>query len=406
MFDGKKADRHCRAKDMNQRAEAFTIDIPDAVLIDLKERLARARYAEDFANEGWAYGTNASYLRELCDYWKDGFDWRAQEGAMNRYAHYRTEIEGTPIHFIHERGKGPNPMPIVLSHGWPWTFWDYQKLIGPLTDPAAHGGDPADAFDVVVPSLPGYGFSSPLRTPGLNFWRTADLWVELMQDVLGYERFSAYGADWGAAVTSQLGHKYADRIYGIHTSMPIPLDVFLCPLPEASEFSADEAGWFEGNARFFTDGSGYSGLQATRPQSLAYGLNDSPVAQCAWILEKRRAWSDCNGDVESIFSKDDLLTTMTLYWATQTAGSSARYYYECLHNPWKPSHDRTPRVEAPSGIAMFDHEVAHWPKSWIEKTYNLQRYKRYHDGGHFAPMEQPAVIIDELREFFRPLRPR
>lgn len=389
---------------MNPSVEAFSVAVPDAVLADLRQRLASARYAEDFANDAWAYGTNGAYLRELCDYWKDGFDWRAQERAINRYAHFKTVVEGMPVHFIHQRGKGPRPMPLLLSHGWPWTFWDFQKLIGPLTDPAAHGGDPADAFDVIVPSLPGFGFSTPLRTPGINFWRTADLWVELMQQQLGYERFSAYGADWGAMITSQLGHKHADKLYGIHTSFPVPLDLLFCPLPPASEFAADEKRWFDRNAHFFAAESAYLAIQSTKPQTLAYGLNDSPVAQCAWVLEKRRTWSDCGGDVETVFDKDDLLTTMTLYWATQSGGSSARYYYECLHNPWQPSHSRSPRIEAPTGVAIFDNEVLNWPRQWIEKTYNLQRYRRFSSGGHFAPMEQPAILVDELREFFRPLR--
>ncbi|WP_281783311.1 epoxide hydrolase family protein [Sinimarinibacterium flocculans] len=383
--------------------QEFRVDVPESVLTDLKERLARARIADDFGNDAWQYGTNGAYLRELVAYWKDGYDWRRQEREINRLPQFRTEIEGIPIHFVHVRGKGPRPMPLILSHGWPWTFWDFHKLIGPLTDPAAHGGDPADAFDVVVPSLPGYGFSTPLRSTGINFWRTADLWVQLMAR-LGYERFSAYGADWGALITSQLGHKYADRLHGIHTNLPLPLDLFFCPLPEASEFAGDEQGWAERNAHFFGAESGYSAIQATKPQSLAYGLNDSPIAQCAWILEKRRTWSDCGGDVESVFSKDDLLTTVMIYWVTQSGGTAARYYYECAHNPWQPSHDRTPRVEAPSGVAIFENEVLHWPRQWIEKNYDLRRYRRFAKGGHFAPAEQPELLTGELREFFRTVR--
>lgn len=389
---------------MTKSIEPFVIDVPDAALADLQERLRRTRFADDFANDDWAYGTNGAYLRELSEYWKDGFDWRAQERAMNRLHHFRTEIDGVPIHFIHERGKGPKPMPLILSHGWPWTFWDFRKLIGPLTDPAAYGGDPADAFDVIVPSLPGFGFSTPLRKSGVNFWRTADLWVELMCDVLGYPRFSAYGSDWGAFITSQLGHKYADKLHGIHTTLPIPLDLFFCAPPEEAAFAPDEKEWFAGNARFFAAESGYSALQATKPQTLAFALNDSPIAQCAWILEKRRSWSDCNGDVESVFSKDDLLTTASLYWLTQSGGTSARYYYECVHQPWQPSHTRTPQIEAPSGVAIFDHEIVHWPRQWVEQTYNLKQYSRFADGGHFAAMEQADVLLGELRRFFRSLR--
>ena len=385
--------------------EKFSINVPDSVITDLHDRLARARYPSDLGNDQWAYGTNADYLKELCTYWRTGFDWRAQEREMNKFSHYRTTIEGNPIHFIHERGKGPKPMPIILNHGWPWTFWDMKKVIGPLSDPAAFGGDPADAFDVVVPSLPGYGFSTPLANTGLNFWRTADLWVQLMQDQLGYQRFSSYGGDWGSLITAQLGHKHADKLHGIYVSLPLPLDIFQGPFPGGpGDFGPDEQGWQAKNELFFATESGYSALQATKPQTLAYGLNDSPVAQCAWILEKRRTWSDCRGDVESMFTRDELLTTMMLYWATGSGGSSARYYYECAHNPWKASHNRQPLVEAPTGVAVFENEIICLPKSWSEKNYNLQRYKRFTKGGHFAPMESPDVIVSELREFFRPLR--
>ena len=385
--------------------ESFRIEVPDDVLSDLRDRLARARYPADLGNAQWAYGTNGDYLKQLCDYWREGFDWRAQERAMNALPHYRTTIEGNPIHFIRQPGKGPEPMPIILNHGWPWTFWDMNKIIGPLSDPAAHGGDPADAFDVVVPSLPGYGFSTPLANTGLNFWRTADLWVQLMQEQLGYDRFASYGADWGSAITAQLGHKYADRLYGIYVSLTLPLDVFQpWVLPGSDDYAPDEKAWHAENEHFFATESGYSALQGTKPQTLAYGLNDSPVAQCAWILEKRRTWSDCKGNVESVFSKDELLTTMTLYWATASGGSSARYYYECAHNPWRPSHGGRPVVAAPTGLALFENDIFRLPRSWAEKYYNLQRYRRFSAGGHFAPMEAPDVIVNELREFFRPLR--
>ena len=384
--------------------EKFSISVPDSVLTDLHDRLARARYPNDLGNDQWAYGTNAEYLKELCTYWRTGFDWRAQEKAINALPHYRTTIEGNPIHFIHQPGKGPKPIPIILNHGWPWTFWDMNKIIGPLSDPAAYGGDPADAFDVIVPSLPGYGYSTPLANTGLNFWRTADLWVQLMQDKLGYKRFASYGGDWGSLVTAQLGHKHADKLYGVYVSLPLPLDLFFSPLPGPEQYAADEKNWHAENELFFATESGYSAIQATKPQSLGYGLADSPVAQCAWILEKRRTWSHCKGNVESVFSKDELLTTMMLYWATNSGGSSARYYYECTHNPWQPSHNRHPWVEAPTGVALFENDIFRLPKSWSEKNYNLKSYRRFPQGGHFAPMEQPDIIVSELREFFRALR--
>lgn len=386
------------------RANPFKIEIPDAALADLRERLSRTRWAHEFANEDWAYGTQGAALRELCAYWRDEFDWRSQERAMNAFSHFRAEVAGVPIHFIHERGVGPRPLPIILSHGWPWTFWDWHKVLPRLADPARFGGDPADAFDVVVPSLPGYGFSSPLTKTGINFWRTADLWVELMRDVLGYERFAAHGGDWGALVTEQLGHKYAEHLYGIHLHLMAPLDIFHGQLAPDEDYAADEAEWKERNERFFALESGYSAIQLTKPQTLAFALEDSPAGLCSWILEKRRTWSDCGGDVERRFTKDDLCTTMTIYWATQTYGSSARYYYECRAHPWRPAHNRTPVVEAPTGVAAFPGEVVLMPRRWAERYYNLQRFTVMKSGGHFAPMEEPDALVDEVRAFFRPLR--
>ena len=316
-------------------------------------------------------------------------------------------IDGIPVHFIYEKGKGPNPTPLILSHGWPWTFWDWHKVIVPLTDPAAYGGDPADSFDVIVPSLPGFGFSTPLTTTGFNFWRSADLWVSLMREVLGYDQFAAGGGDWGSLTTAQLGHKYAEHMIGVYLLLMAPLTLFNVPLstlPEESEFSADEAGWYERNQDFFTDGSGYSAIQSTRPQTIAYAMNDSPAGLCAWILEKRRSWSDCGGNVESRFSKDDLLTGISIYWFTQSYGTSARYYYECTHNQWQPAHDRTPVVEAPAGVGVFSEEAFFMPRSWAERYYNLQHWTMMKPGGHFAPMEEPQALTEDIRTFFRSLQ--
>jgi len=384
--------------------EPVTIAVPEATLVDLRERLAKMRWPHDFANSHWEYGTNLTYLKELVDYWLHHYDWRKHEQTINSFSHYQTTIEDMPIHFIHEPGKGPHPVPLILSHGWPWTFWDFHKVIRPLADPAAFGGDPKDAFDVVVPSLPGYGFSTPLTKPGINFWRTADLWVTLMQDVLGYKKFAAQGGDWGALITAQLGHKYADRLIGVHMHLMAPLSVFIGGMPEASEYGPDEQGWYEKNLHFFTAESGYSALQTTKPQTLTYALNDSPAGLCAWIVEKRRTWSDCDGNVEKRFTKDDLLTTMTIYWATQSFGISARYYYEATHNPWQPAHNRTPVVEAPTGIAVFLKEVILMPRRWAEGYYNLKRWTVMPAGGHFAPMEEPERLVEDVRAFFRPLR--
>jgi pimeloyl-ACP methyl ester carboxylesterase len=387
--------------------DPFAIAIPEETLADLRERLAQTRWSNDFANANWQYGTNLAYLKELVDYWRTHYDWRKHEREINTFSHYKTVIEGIPVHFIHEPGKGPSPMPIVLNHGWPWTFWDLHKVIRPLADPAAFGGDPADAFSVVVPSLPGYGFSTPLTTPGINYWRTADLWVALMQDVLGYRRFAAQGGDWGAAIAAQLGHKYADRLIGLHLHLMLPLNAFSAPLTailDPAQYGPDEQGWYERSMHFLTAETGYVALQTTKPQTLAYGLNDSPAGLCAWILEKRRTWSDCDGNVETRFTKDELLTAVTLYWVTQTFGTSARYYFEAAHNLWQPSHGRTPVVEAPTGVAVFLKDVVLLPHRWAERYYNLQRWTVMPSGGHFASMEEPARLVEEIRAFFRPLR--
>jgi len=383
--------------------ERFVIDINKSQLDDLQRRLDSARFCDDFSNDNWEYGTNAAYLKELVDYWRTDYNWREHEATMNQFEHFRADIDGMPIHFLHKKGVGPSPTPMLLSHGWPWTFWDYQKLIGPLTDPAAYGGDPADAFDVVIPSLPGYGFSTPLTTAGINFSSAADIFVKLMTG-LGYDKFAAHGHDWGAIITAQLGHKYADRLIGAHFTTMLPLDTFSGGVVEERFFTAADQSIAEKNAMFFADGGGYFALQTTRPQTLANALNDSPVGLCSWIIEKRRDWSDCGGNVESRFSKDDLITTVMLYWLTQSFGTSARFYYEAVHRPWTPSHDRSPVVEAPVGLAIFPEEVLGQPKAWIEHYYNLQHYSEMPSGGHFAAMEEPEQLTQDIRKFFASLR--
>jgi len=384
--------------------ERFTVAIPDAALADLKDRLARTRFPGDFGNPNWEYGTNTAYLKELVEYWRTQYDWRKVERQINSYANYKTEIDGVPIHFIHEPGKGPNPIPLILTHGWPWTFWDLHKVIRPLADPASYGDDPEDAFDVVVPSLPGYGFSTPLTKTGVNYWTTADLWVKLMQDVLGYKKFAAEGGDWGAIITEQLGHKHADKLIGIYLHLLIQLTLFGEGGPKPEDFGPGEEGWAERGKHFFEEESGYSAIQMTKPQTVASALNDSPAGLAAWLDEKRRTWSDCGGDIEKRFSKDDLCTTATIYWLTESYGTSARYYYEAVHNPWKPSHNRTPIVEAPTGAGVFLKEVFLMPRKWAERYLNLKRWTIMPSGGHFAPMEEPQVLIDDIRAFFRTLR--
>ena len=368
---------------------SFTLETEQDLLDDVNTRVKNSRITKDFGNQKWQYGTEESYLKDLIHYWINDYDWRAQEKKINTFSHYKIEIDKIPIHFIYEKGSGENPKPLILSHGWPWTFWDYQKIIGPLAHPERYGGNIEDSFDVIVPSLPGYGFSTPLKETGINYWKTSDLWVRLMRDVLGYEKFFAHGGDWGAAVTLQLGHKYSKVVPAVHTHMAIPIDVFTNPQPEADDYGEDEKKWYEKNINFATEGNGYFQIQATKPQTLSYGLNDSPVGLLAWLIEKRRSWSDCGGNIENCFSKDDLINTTMIYWLSESFGTSARYYYEAVHNPWQPSHDRHPMVESATGFTIFEGDVIFRPKEWMKKEHNIQYWNVAKSGGHFAPMEKP-----------------
>ncbi|WIW89463.1 epoxide hydrolase [Sphingobium sp. V4] len=389
---------------MLKELQPFEVAVSDAELAELEDRIHRTRWGGDFGGDDWSFGTNGVYLRELADYWLYGYDWRKTEAAINAYPNFRMEIRDIPIHFMWIKGKGPSPKPLILTHGWPWTFWDYRKLIGPLSDPAAHGGDPRDAFDLVIPSLPGYGFSGPAAN-GIAFWEIADLWAELMT-ALGYASFGAAGSDWGAFVTAQLGHKYADRVFGVHFPLMLPLDALSGGGGvDPALYSDTEQEWLAANLRFRADGYGYALLQKTRPRTHSFSANDSPVGLLAWIVEKRRSWSDCSGEVESRFSKDDLLDTAMIYWVTQSFGTAARLYYETTNRPWIASHDRSPVVEAPVAVPVFPKEVMHMPRKWAQQYYNLKRWTSMSNGGHFAPMEQPQAMIADLRAFFADCAP-
>ncbi len=388
---------------MSDAIHPFHIDIPQGDLDDLQSRLGRVRGPQEIGdNSDWQAGTNLAYMRELTDYWLSEYDWRAQERAMNEFPQFRTVIDDVPIHFIHVKGKGPNPIPLIINHGWPWTFWDMRKIIGPLTDPAAYGGDPADSFDIIAPSLPGFAFSSPLEKPGMYFAPTADLWVKLMSR-LGYERFATQGGDIGAFVSSMLGHKYADRIIGTHLTLLMSLKA---PFPAAEDYAHEELEWGGKFANFMAKNSAYMQIQSTRPQTISFAMHDSPIGLAAWLIEKRRAWSDCGGDVESVFSKDDLINTVMLYWLTDTYESSARHYYETTPENFMSAHvhDRAPVVEAPTAALQFKGDVWLQPRKWAEKYYNLQRWNVVEKGGHFAPMEAPEILVDDIRGFFRTLR--
>jgi pimeloyl-ACP methyl ester carboxylesterase len=377
--------------------EPFRIDVADAVLDDLRDRLHRTRFSGPSPDGGWGYGTELGHLQELCRYWADEYDWRAQEAAINAHDQFVTEIDGQRVHFLHVRSPEPGALPLVLTHGWPGSIVEFLKVIGPLTDPAAHGGDAADAFHVVVPALPGYGFSGPTSDPGWDVRRIAEAWAVLMAR-LGYERYGAQGGDWGAMVSTQLLGVDAENLVGVHLNMVIagPGPDDLNDLTEAETLSLGDMG------AYMDDGFGYAKIQQTRPQSVGYGLDDSPAGLAAWIVEKFRAWSDCDGDVESVFTRDELLTNVMLYWVTATASSSARLYYEST----KSGRFGTPleRVDVPVGGAIFPKEIVRPSRRWAEQHFNIVHWTDMPQGGHFAAFEQPELLVEDVRAFFRPLR--
>ena len=378
----------------------FEIAVDDAVLEDLRQRLADTRWPDEIPGSGWDYGSNLDYIKELCEYWRTDFDWRAQEKKLNAFNNCKSVVDGLDIHFIHEKGQGPNPMPLVITHGWPSTFFETTKIIPLLADPGSHGGDPADAFDVVAPSLPGFGFSQASKEKGMEIGRVADLWAQLMTENLGYPKFVAVGGDIGAGVTSRLGYSHADVLHGIHlTSVTRPTPYLG---PDSRPLTAAEEVHSAQRERWFQDEGGYNHLQGTKPQTLSYGLNDSPAGVCAWIVEKWRTWSDCNGDVESAYTKDELLTTVTIYWVSQTVGSSVRMYRENQTHVWEMEQEE--RVPAPAGMAMFPQEIARPPRAWAERSYDVRRWQEMPRGGHFAAFEEPGLLAHEVREFFRQFR--
>jgi len=381
------------------RIESFHIATPEAALVDLRERLTRTRFPDEIPGSQWGYGTELAYMRELVAYWHAEYDWRAAEARLNALPQFRAEVDGLGIHFIHRRGSGPRPFPLVLTHGWPGSVVEFEKIIGPLTDPAAHGGEAADAFDVVCPSLPGYGFSDHPREPGMDPERIAALWAALMRG-LGYARFGAQGGDWGSMVSTYLGYRHADCVAGLHLNMVIAFP------PDAANPAAgltqDELIALMEAQRFLKEETGYQRIQGSKPQTLAYGLNDSPAGLAAWIVEKFRTWSDCDGDIERRFSKDELLTNIMLYWLPQTANSSCRLYCETMRNAKFPPSGF--RVAVPTGCAIFPKEMFRPPRAWVENLYNVTRWTPMPAGGHFAAMEEPARLVDDVRAFFRPLR--
>ncbi len=384
---------------MTAAPAAYRLQVPERDIADLQDRLARTRWPDQTPGAPWAYGTDVAWLQGLCAYWQNQFDWRAQEARLNALPNYRVRLADIDLHFLHVLGHGPAPMPLLLSHGWPGSVFEFLEIIPRLTDPARFGGDPADAFTVVAPSLPGFGLSF---TPGQRRFAveaTAECFAALMTDVLGYRRFAAQGGDWGCFITARLGHAYANRLHGIHLNLlPLRRDPQMVanPTPEERQY-LDEL------TVFLKEETGYQWIQGTKPQTLAFGLTDSPAGLAAWITEKFHAWTDSGGDIEQAVGKDQLLANIALYWFTGAIGSSFWPYYARMHGPWPIPDGAT--IDVPMGYAEFPREILRPPRSLAEKTFtDIRRWSVMPKGGHFAALEQPAALAAEIQAMFRPLR--
>jgi pimeloyl-ACP methyl ester carboxylesterase len=377
--------------------QPFKIAIPQATLNDLHERLARTRWPDEVEGAGWSYGTNLDYLKSLVAYWQHEYDWRKQEATLNRYTQFRTDLDGLSFHFIHERGKGPKPLPIILTHGWPDSFYRMHKIIPMLTDPESFGGNAADSFDVIVPSIPGFGFSDPVRKPGWTMKQTGELWANLMRDVLGYQRYAAAGGDWGSPISQLLALNNPATVIGIHlTDIGFQATMNLDP----SSLTPVEQEYLRAKQQSFFQEGGYVMIQSTKPQTLAYGLSDSPVGLAAWIIEKFYGWSDIDGALERKYTKDELLTNIMIYWVTQTINPSIRFYYEESH---APSLKTGQRVEVPVAMALFPKDTPA-PRALAERTLRIERWTEMPRGGHFPALEEPELLVEDLRAFYRSLR--
>lgn len=378
--------------------QPFQIDVKQAVLDDLQKRLAITRFPTGIQGAGWEYGTNPNYLEELCRYWRHDFDWRNQEGYLNSFKHFHAEVDGMGLHFIHEKGKGDNPIPLLLVHGWPDTFARFLKVIPLLTNP-----DESDlSFDVIVPSLPGFGFSDKPQKQGLTF-SFGDLLHTLMVKELGYKRFAVQGGDWGSTVTELMARSHASSLVGIHlTDVP-----FFHMFQKPDDLSSTEEKYLNKLETFPHTEGAYSLIQSTRPLSLACGLNDSPAGLAAWMVEKFRAWSDCNGDLENCYSRDEILTIVMIYWVTQTIDSSFFPYYDLANAGAMRWTSETVKnwlgsADVPAGFAIFPKDLSTPPREWAERFFNVQRWTEMPRGGHFAAMEEPELFVQDIRSMFGP----
>lgn len=377
---------------MREEIRPFTIDVSDEVLDDLRRRLHATRWPDAELVDDWSQGIRLAYVREVCRYWADDYDWRAREAALNRFDQFVTEIDGVDIHVVHQRSSNPGAIPLLITHGWPGSIVEFHKVIEPLSDPGAHGGDPADAFHVIAPSLPGYGFSGKPTETGWGIEKIADVWAELMTR-LGYDRFVAQGGDWGSAVTHQVAARHPDRCIAAHMTLA------MAARPKSEPTDPDELRALERAVEYQQVDSGYSKQQSTRPQTLGYGLADSPSGQAAWIIEKFWKWTDCQGHPENVLTRDEMLDNVMLYWVTNSATSSARLYWESFGG------GRSADVTIPVGFSVYPQEIVPPVRKWVEQTFPDIRHWAEHDrGGHFAAFEVPETFVADLRTCFRQFR--
>jgi pimeloyl-ACP methyl ester carboxylesterase len=381
--------------------KSFKINIEQSILDDLKKRLSNTRWTDEIENSKWEYGTNKSYLKELCNYWQNTFDWKKQEEYLNSFPHFKTIVDGIGLHYIHQKGEGEKSIPLLLIHGYPDSFVRFLKIIPLLTK-----ADKNDlSFDVIIPSIPGYGFSDIPTEPGMNKNRIAELFTKLMTKDLGYEKFVVHGGDWGGGIAEQMALYHANSLLGIHlTDIP-----FEHGMSEPKDATASEKAYFEDRKKWQMTEGAYAMIQSTKPQTLAYGLNDSPVGLAAWIIEKFKSWSDNDGEIETCFTKDELLTNLTIYWATQTINSAVRIYNEAMkammnamYNPLvklNPFDKTGNKSEVPAAFAIFPKDISIPPKNFANRFFNVQQWTEMSAGGHFAAMEQPELLADDIRKF-------
>lgn len=386
----------------NPAIEAFTINVPDAEIADLQRRLDNTRFPDQLDSTSWEYGTNLAYLRELVEYWRNDFDWRSQEALLNQFDHFTTYVDDLQMHFIHQRSSNPDAIPLLLVHGWPGSISEFYKIIGPLTEPQQHGGNRDDSFHIIAPSLPGFGFSGIPDDPGYSPERIALLLARLMEQ-LGYEQYALAGGDWGAIINRHLANHYPERLIGLHSNMIIAGP----PQDEALRDAADpdELALMEARRSYMQNEVGYQQIQGTKPQTLGYALTDSPAGLAAWIAEKFHGWSDmpqgADGDLDDHFSKDEILTNISIYWFTRTITSSTRIYYENRNTAAIKPVDY---IDVPTGVAIFPAEIYLAPRTWVEAAYDLRHWSLMPEGGHFAALEKPDLYLEDVRAFYRLLR--